>query len=76
VFLISQREGIVALAARYRIPAIYNSREWVATGPDDLRCQQYDAYRLVGIYTGPILKGEKPADLPVILPTKFKLVST
>ena len=69
------RERVVALAARHALPAIYHlPRARRGRRPDELRIQQPDAYRQAGIYTGRILKGEKPADLPVMRSTKFEFV--
>jgi ABC-type uncharacterized transport system substrate-binding protein len=74
-FILSQREWIVALAARHRIPTIYPWREAVAAGGLMSYANSFtDAWRQVGIYAGHILKGEKPGDLPVMLPTKLELV--
>jgi putative ABC transport system substrate-binding protein len=74
-FLFGRRDKVAALAAHYRIPAIYYLRQFAQAGGlmtygNDLT----DPYRLVGIYVGRILKGEKPADLPVMEPTKFEFV--
>jgi len=74
-FLLGQRERIVGLAERDGVPAIYFTRDFVdAGGLMSYGPSIVDAYRLVGTYTGRILNGEKPADLPVLQPTKFELV--
>jgi ABC-type uncharacterized transport system substrate-binding protein len=73
-FLQTERQQLVRLAERHSIPAIYFSRDFVdAGGLMSYGPNLVDAYRLVGVYTGRILKGEAPAEMPVVQPTKFQL---
>jgi ABC-type uncharacterized transport system substrate-binding protein len=71
----SRSEQLAALTIRHRVPAIYQFREFVSAGGlMAYGSTVLDTYRPLGVYTGRILKGEKPADLPVQAPTKYELV--
>ncbi len=73
--LTNQRKQIIALAARHALPTIYPFREFTADGGlISYGNNVPDSFRQAGVYAGRILKGDKPADLPVILPTKFEFV--
>jgi putative ABC transport system substrate-binding protein len=74
-FLFSRRDRITALAARYRVPTISPWREFAAAGGlMTYGINRVEAYRQVGVYAGSVLKGARPADLPIMQPTKFEFV--
>ena len=74
-FFNTHREKLIALAARHAVPTIYFRREFtVAGGLMSYGTSAAETYRQLGIYTGRILKGEKPADLPVVQSSKFEFI--
>src|SRR5262249_23647143 len=75
VFFTNRREQIVTLAARHAVPTVYAFRQFAESGGlMSYSTNLIEVYRQIGVYVGRVLKGEKPADLPVVQPTKFELV--
>src|SRR5262249_7570192 len=74
-FFATRRDKIVAVAAHHGVPVMYPQRQFApAGGLMSYGIDLSDMYRQVGVYAGRILKGAKPADLPVVQPTKFEFV--
>jgi ABC-type uncharacterized transport system substrate-binding protein len=75
VFFNRNRDRLIALSARHRVPAVFNNRDFTAAGGlISYGADTADSYRQAGLYVGRILKGDKPADLPVMQPVRFELV--
>ena len=73
-FLLTRRDKIVALAARHAVPGMYFFRDYpLAGGLMSYGTDLADVYQQIGLYAGRVLKGDKPADLPIMQPTKFEL---
>ena len=74
-FFDPRRTRLIALAARHAVPALYHFRDFpLEGGLLSYGASIADLYQQVGVYVGRVLKGDKPADLPVMLPSKFELV--
>ena len=75
VFFVRQRDRLIALAAKHALPSIFTDRLYAAAGGlMSYGADNSDAYRQAGLYVARILRGDKPSDLPVMQPTRFKLV--